>query len=475
MPRPNDCIYCPSRAGSREHIFPATLGGRRKNKGILCASCNGGFSELDGHLAGQLQVLRGLLGVRPDRRDAPLPAAVPHDGKSLLIDGAGRPSFKDPITLVDEPGENGERHVQIAFSSERQLQEWCEDQKRRGRTLKGRRTTHIGRVMEPVEIELALGGPETFREVARIAINFLAHRFPVVARAPGLRPLKEYVLGSLTPQPGQARPVWFLGEGIEVPAGSPAFGHQVFIRLDRELGTGYAVVRFFDAVAFVVDLGRIAPTETGAVLFDIDPHAEHEPHDLFVRGLPPDAFPATVALPRFGDELQARMGDTARLVDLFERIGDRQSRERARLLAAALERVPARGRNGMRKAVAEALREHEGTIYHLIRAVSSGFSRQFAAQPDMAAHAACLAALVETDVTDPTGLTMGARVAVQLARTVLADAIASELERGPIAPERLLALLEGGEGGALVARLLLDQIEEAMDRAPAIATEDALP
>lgn len=475
MPRPKDCIYCAKPTGSREHIFPAALGGRRENKGILCASCNGGFSALDGHLAAQLQVLRGLLGVRPDRKDAPVPASVPHDGNTLFIDGAGRPSFKAPTTLVDEPGDGGDRRVQIAFSSERQLQEWRDEQKRLGRVLKDSRTTRVGRVMEPVEIELELGGPETFREVGRIALNFLAHRYPTAARAPGLRPLKDYVLGTRVPQPGDPRPVWFIGGEVRLPPGQPAFGHQVFILLDRGLGTGYAVVRFFDAIEFLVDLGHVAPDETVAVLFDIDPHAEHEPLDLFERALPAADFPREVALPTCGEEEQARLGDPEQITRFFGRVSARQSRERASSLAAALERIRTGEDADLHAAVDEALREHEGTIHQLIASVSRRFSRQFEARPEMAGYAACLQALAERDPAHPTGLTMDARMAVGLARLVLAEAIADELEAGPVTPERVLALFDGGEGAEIVARLLLEQIHEAMDRAPVTAIEEASP
>ena len=34
MARRSDCIYCTQATGSREHNFPAALGGRRVNKGI---------------------------------------------------------------------------------------------------------------------------------------------------------------------------------------------------------------------------------------------------------------------------------------------------------------------------------------------------------------------------------------------------------------------------------------------------------
>ncbi len=468
MPRPSDCIYCALPAGSREHIFPAALGGRRMNRGILCASCNQGFSALDGHLAGQLQVLRGLLGVVPDRKKTPHPAAVPHDGQTLLIDGAGRPSFKDPVTLSDTPLKNGNRSVTTAFANEQQIAAWRAEQMRLGRTVIEVSKRRVGRVMTgQVAIELELGGPETFREAARIALNFLAHRFPDAARDAGLGPRKAYVLGTRTLAKGDPRPVWFLGDELAVPDSLLDCGHQVFLRLDREARSGYAVVRFFDAVELVVDLGTVSPSETVVALFDIDPFAEHEPHDLFERVVVPESFPPSVALLKVGDEASARTGDAERLMRLFDRISERQSRARARALSEALERVRLSGTGDVPEAVAEVLRGHEGTIYRLIERIAADFSHRFAAQPAMQAHAACLKALAAPDPAHETGLSREAREAVEFARLELADEIAVELASGPVPFDRLAALLEGGEGAAIVARFLLAQINDVIDRVAA--------
>jgi hypothetical protein len=66
-----DCIICAGPTGSREHIFPAALGGRRTNKGIYCGAHNEGFSPLAAILSNQLSVIDGLLVVRGDHSDGP--------------------------------------------------------------------------------------------------------------------------------------------------------------------------------------------------------------------------------------------------------------------------------------------------------------------------------------------------------------------------------------------------------------------
>lgn len=465
MPRSKDCIYCQRPTGSGEHIFPAALGGRRKNKSILCRSCNSSFSALDAHLATQLQYLRGMLGVRPDHKDAPVPAVVPHGGVTLLVDAQGRPSYRDPVTLADEPLENGRRRVQTAFSNERQIAEWRAEQARKGLTVTDVRMTRVGRVMaEPVEVEWHFGGPETFREVARIALNFLAHHDPAVARGIGLRSLKDYIQGRRVLSGGEMRPVWYHAGEVAVPASNVELGHQVFIRLDHDLGRGYAVVRFFDAVDLLVDFGDISPDKTVAVLFDIDPYAEHEPSDLFVRTFAPDDFPREVPMIAVGDEAHARMGDREQLLRVLGMVAERQARLRLTPLSAELAQIQGTKGTDWRDAIWEELGDYEGEIYRQIEFVARSFSARFAGCSEMRAFDERLGAFAQADPLHPSGLTAMSRDAVQLARSALASAIAVELANAPMTLDRLVLLLEGGPGAAIVGQAFIAHIQETLDR-----------
>jgi hypothetical protein len=75
-----DCVICGKPAGSKEHVFPAALGGRRTNKGIYCGTHNNGYSPLAAALSAQLKAINALLGVRGDH------ASVPHE--TILVDQA---------------------------------------------------------------------------------------------------------------------------------------------------------------------------------------------------------------------------------------------------------------------------------------------------------------------------------------------------------------------------------------------------
>lgn len=69
MATANTCIICGQKAGSREHIFPAAFGGRRKDKGIYCGNHKNEFGRHVAALLAELDIFNALLGVRPDRQD----------------------------------------------------------------------------------------------------------------------------------------------------------------------------------------------------------------------------------------------------------------------------------------------------------------------------------------------------------------------------------------------------------------------
>lgn len=466
MSRINVCVYCSMQARSGEHIFPAALGGRRKNKGILCSACNGGFSELDRHLAAQLHHLRGVLGVRPDHKSGPVPAEVEHDGETILIDGLGRPSYKEPRTLADEPLENGNRRVVTAFANERQMQDWRAEQRRKGVTIKEESVRPAERfITEPIQVEWTFGGEQTFREAARIAINFLAHRFPAEARDPMLQPLKDYIRGKRPLAQGETRPVWHHVDQVAVPASSIELGHQVFLRLDGPRRSAYAVLRFFETAELVVDLGPIETSSTRAVLFNIDPHAQAEPSDLFEVECPPDEFPPAVTNPRVGEEHAAGIPRAQpRLARTLKAIHERQSRLRLAPLVAELAKISATPAHTWHAAIHTALDPHQGSIYRLIEFAAAGLAKQLAALPELAGQGieACLAAFAEPDPRDPRGITRMAHVVIKLAQTELATALAAELAVEPIPIDRVMLLLEGGPGAAIVGRLIWETVEASV-------------
>ncbi|HCV74065.1 MAG TPA: hypothetical protein DHE23_26710 [Agrobacterium sp.] len=137
-------------AGSREHVFPASLGGRRTNKQIYCGPHNNGFGPLANIIAQQLKPVNALLAVRHDRADRAEPFIYegPNGEKLRLFAGTVEPANKTP----DETG-----------------------------TLR---------------VQLSLGGPDGLRAIAYIALTFFAHHFQEFARLEQLGPIKDFLLGT---------------------------------------------------------------------------------------------------------------------------------------------------------------------------------------------------------------------------------------------------------------------------------------
>jgi hypothetical protein len=191
------CIICGGRAGSREHIFPAALGGRRTNKGIYCGTHNEGFSPLAAVLSSQLTAINALLGVRPDHDDEPrqLTAINPSDGQAYLV-SALKVEMARP-KVVNDTTVDGVRRIEAQFSSERQLQQWLEEQRAAGFEMKvqRRQPPQTAYFTEPYRVNLKLGGLEGLRAIGYIALTFFANYFPKIARHSALTAFKDFLLG----------------------------------------------------------------------------------------------------------------------------------------------------------------------------------------------------------------------------------------------------------------------------------------
>jgi hypothetical protein len=277
---PNGCVYCAAPTGSREHPFPAALGGRRVNKGILCHDCNQGFSVLDAALVAQLDVFNGLLGVRSDHRDDPKPATVtdPRSGTTYRVGASGRPELHAPQVLDGDP--SGVGKVSMLFTSEEQVQEWLRAQRAKGLHPKMiARSEYQGLRVDPFEVEWTFGGDEAFREVGRIVVNFLAHYFPDLARQEGVALIKQFVLG----RGGDHLVEYDMASaqrGLEAPART--FSHRVVLTIDRERRWAIGRLSLFSRYHFSVVLGQVDAEKSETIVVDLDPLAEHAPHDIIV-------------------------------------------------------------------------------------------------------------------------------------------------------------------------------------------------
>src|SRR5215204_3086692 len=204
------CIICGNRAGSREHVFPAALGGRRTNKGIYCGRHNNGFSPLAGIIAAQLKLINPLLAVRPDHHVCaePFHYTSPEGEELVIFDGVVRRAVPDPS------GGDHSHHVR-----------------------------------------LTLGGADGLRSVAYIALTFFAHHFRKHAPNPGLDALKAFGLRG-----GHNEFVWWerSESAAAVPPNPFAFGHTIVVMTSAPLHEATAFVSLFQSFHFGLRLGTLS-------------------------------------------------------------------------------------------------------------------------------------------------------------------------------------------------------------------------
>jgi hypothetical protein len=465
MTRPSDCIYCGAPTGSREHTFPAALGGRRMNKGILCGTCNEGFSGLDAKLSQQLAIINGLLGVRGDHDDGPKGARVPSSEGTLTLDATGQPAYAEPVVLCEQPLDDGRKIVQVRFADERQMQDWVKEQHKAGLMPKQLRREEGTRfVVESLPVEWSFGGPEAFREIGRIALNFLAHRWPELARDPGLRPFKDYVQGTCVLGVDEPRHVWYAElDAPALPDSCFDFGHQVLIAFDAERRIAYGRVRFFSTFDLCVSFGPVAVGTSCAVLYDIDPHADHPPDDL--RESTPDTWPSFVEPPTESTkDLSDLLG--SRVLALMVRIEDRQWHLGTAGLLDAINGTRALVGIDRIERLRELLRPHLGRVLLLAREVSAEFHRRAQAVDGDAAAAQLVAQGFEQrlapDPASADGLSKVARASLELGLHGLAEGLAEELNAGALDDARLRLFLAGGPGMHAIGTALIKSIYQAL-------------
>jgi hypothetical protein len=133
---PRTCIICGRPTGSREHIFPAALGGRRTNKRIYCGDHNEAYSGLAGIISEQLALFNALLGVVGDQADEPTSATMTDVASGQEIELESRQvRFKSPRTRSEKTAD-GRAVTEMYFSSQKEAEDWRASNKRKALTLR---------------------------------------------------------------------------------------------------------------------------------------------------------------------------------------------------------------------------------------------------------------------------------------------------------------------------------------------------
>ncbi len=447
-----NCIICGRRAGSREHIFPAALGGRRTNKGIYCGMHNQGFSPLAAVLAVQLRAINALLSVRPDHGDTASAIAVEGPGGMPLELSGSAVTVVPPGPL--QAAADGEKR-ELLFSTEAEAQEWMKRQTEAGYHVKllskERRTRYFA---EQIHLRLSLGGAEGLRAAGYVALTFFAHHFPDLARTQGLDGFKAYVLAT-----DSGQHVWWecADASGDTPTNPFPFGHTIELAVSTRERRAYARVSLFSALTFAVDLGEVAVDADETIITHIDPLAEHPPNDL-------------VVVRKHSLELKLLKPDNL-TTHLGEMIADGTAQKRfARLLADVqaynLERdmrplfdklsaARALPRGEARRIVTEIVGTQGQRILNLMRHVAKGIAAKKSGSP-ADGYFDAFTMLAAADPSSTSGLTKVAEFALQIVQGIFVDRICQELP--DLTLERLSMLLGGGPGAALAGETMMNII-----------------
>jgi hypothetical protein len=472
------CIICGGPAGSGEHVFPASLGGRRTNKGIYCTIHDNGYSSLVAELAGQLDVFNSMLGVRPDHSDDVKSVRAHDKNTGQEIDLSVKTSrFTKPRIVSNKPFEDG-AILNMHFSDHESVTTWIAEQEAKGIKVvvqgKGVASTYF---LGPVHFTRKFGGANGLGAVAYVAQTFLAQAFPELARSPSLADFKNYTQIMATEAKASLKtsveanmkpsawtndaPVWwdFDPQPDQTPNAFP-FGHRVMVGVDAVDGLIHGRISFFSSLHFSMIFG-VAPNDmaTKAVTIDIDPLAEHPPRDI----LKTEMVVATARVSRPASQTaglaSAIAGNMPEKIfaDLLQRMTDHSLARTASEMSKELIKAANFSSEDAELHIAAVLEVRSQRVWNLAR----WFVEHFKESPQGESLRPLwpqLDALVADDVALANGLSPAATQSLELAKKALLAEMIKDYWDGGLGERRLAELMGEGPGAAVVGAAIIQPL-----------------
>ncbi len=445
-----DCIFCGNPNGSREHTTLAALGGLHEDRGILCETCNNGFSQLDDALARDLRPLNGMIGAHHGRTGDALAAKVrdPTSGRVLQIHGR-RVAHPDVAILKDVDGT-----LHALCSTQAQVDQLVARLRAEGKKVKVTSRERVPAFFaEPLRLDWHFGGPETLRAVARLALNVLAHHFPALVREPWLDDFKAFLKNGGDIQ----RWVWYEFADVDPrePVEAFAFSNRFVLGFDTD--RVYARVRLLGVIEIAVFFGTRRVNHESSLIHDVDVLAAHRPTDIHVQRLEgvalyPPTKPTEDPAPYVTDRLATLIAKQA------ERQWDEEAPDLVNRLNATRETQPAKRHD----LIVEALQSQKQRILNLAVRVGRDMREHLGKiGPGGESIGDAMLLLVQPDGASRTGVTELAEVNIGMMIFALADHLYALLPQKEITLRELRLLLEGGRGAAIIGRYLYEQIRSA--------------
>jgi len=446
------CIICGLGAGSAEHVFPAALGGRRKNKAIYCDQHNNAYSGLVSQLSTQLEAFNALVGVRPDRRNVPKSATGIDEATGLPISySIGIATFNQPRLMAEVDNDDGTKTRHMRFPSRAAAEKYVADQQAAGEIVTPGPELAAQLLHGEIRFDMNFGGPEGLRAVAYILQTYFAQYFGDLARTNVVAALKQYTLGG----DGDSFVWWDFDIPKDYPPNRYEFGHRIVVGIDPATGKIFGRMSLFSTLNFAAELGfvdAVADRPLKAFVVDIDPLAEHPPNDIFEQQLDAQVLvPANPQNPIDGLRDTIHSGEAAASMGLLiGKMQDHVARRTATNIVERLTKCAADGRplDGL---FAELRDELSQRAFNLLQHVVDGCAAQRGVEP----FADAVRKLVEIDPRSINGLSPQASAALSIAQTALIAKLKEDFQRGSLTAERAYELIADGPGAHAVGEAVL--------------------
>ena len=249
------CIICNNTANSREHIFPAAFGGRVVNKSIYCSFHNGAYSRHVDSLDKELDILNSAIGVIPDRKKSIKETRLKDSASEEYVYTKDYMKLASPSALDMAPN-SGAEQMQLRFADNMQAQKWMDEQKKRGYEFKNTSYGKVTKTMfvEPMKKTMDLGNDKFMLGVLYIALTFLAHHYPHIARAKELQSVKDILNND---EDTKDIVFWENSDKLDLFGENPfEFGHIIAIGKMKDTNKIGAIVSFFGRINFAVNLAE---------------------------------------------------------------------------------------------------------------------------------------------------------------------------------------------------------------------------
>jgi hypothetical protein len=405
---PKACIICGQRAGSREHTFPAGLGGRRTNKGIYCGPHNQGFSHLANIITQQLKSINALLAVRPDHKNS-----------------------AEPIYYTSPEGER-----LVIFNG-----------------LVKRATPDVADSDRSLHVQLQLGGPDGLRSIAYIALTFFAHHFQNCARHSGLDAVKAFLLGN-----GNNDFVWWeTARAVDTLPPNPfPFGHTIVVMTSATTQEATAFVSLFQSFYFGITLGRLSGLTDKSVVVCIDPQADKAPSDIREDKRDIVLLPLVKPDPMHA-HLERNIRERTSQRSLQELLNKIQRWKFDKDMASVLLRLnAARGLPADRLVgqITTIVEEQASRVYQLMKYVAAEFITAQKDNPTVQPVMRHLKAMIERDAAVPSALTPTAEDCAIRCMLALVNDLAKRLIQRDITLDDLWEVFSSGHGAGIVGGIM---------------------